>query len=80
MGAISLDEIEPMLLDVVRDFHGAKEGEPLDVQQAVMSLDSLDKIDLVYRIEDKFNTRIEKLDNIDNFDDIVRELKKKLRS
>jgi acyl carrier protein len=79
MSAIGLDEVEPKLLAIVREFHGVKEGEPLDVQEAVMSLDSLDKIDLVYRIEDRFDTKIDKLDNIDNFDDIVRELKNKLR-
>ncbi len=79
MSAIGLDEVETKLLKIVRDFQGAKDDEHLDVQQAVVALDSLDKIDLVYRIEDQFNIKIEKLDNIDNYDDIVREIKNKLR-
>lgn len=79
MSAIGLDEVETKLLKIVRDFQGVKDDEHLDVQQAVVALDSLDKIDLVYRIEDQFNIKIEKLDNIDNYDDIVREIKNKLR-
>jgi len=80
MSAIGLDDVEAKLLKIVRDFQGVKDDEHFDACQAVLALDSLDKIDLVYRIEDHFDIKIEKLDNIDNFDDIVREIKNKLRS
>ena len=41
-------------------------------------MDSLDKLELVYRIEEKLGIKIENLDSIESFDDLIRIAKKKL--
>lgn len=71
------ETIESRLETIVRDFYGA-DGESIDLQYSVESMDSLDKLELVYRIEEKMGIKIENLDNIESFDDLVRVAKNKL--
>lgn len=72
------ESIESQLETIVREFCGASEGESIDLQYSVESMDSLDKLELVYRIEEKLGIKIENLDNIESFDDLIRVAKKKL--
>lgn len=45
-----------------------------ELESHMRSMDSLDQIDLYYKIEDEFNVRLNKVDKIDDFDDLVKTL------
>ena len=72
------EAIESQLETIVREFCGASDGESIDLQHSVESMDSLDKLELVYRIEEKLGIKIENLDSIESFDALIRIAKKKL--
>ena len=69
---------EARLNEVIRDFAGVKPGEDFDMEGAVEGLDSLDKLDLIHRLEDEFDIKIHNLDNIENYQDLVREIRSKV--
>lgn len=73
-----LADLEERLGKVIREFAGARPDEELDTEEAVRSLDSLDKMDLIHRIEDEFCIKMDNLDNIDNYQDIIKNIRPKL--
>lgn len=64
--------ISDKLFDFLSEFLGYNCRNPKEFNELLPTLDSLDKMDLVYRLEEKFNISIDEKVEISNFDDLIK--------
>jgi len=67
--------MKEQVLDFLKDFFQTEDKNPETFKNIFQSLDSLDAIDLIYQVEDKFNIKIEKTGKIESVDDLIQIIK-----
>ena len=64
--------MKEQVLDFLKDYFGTDNNNPETFKDMFQSLDSLDAIDLVYRVEEKFNVKVDESIKIESVDDLVK--------
>ena len=64
--------MKEQVLDFLKDYFGTDNNNPETFKDMFQSLDSLDAIDLVYRVEEKFNVKVDESVKIESVDDLVK--------
>ena len=72
--------LEKDLEQLFCEFFAVKSPCEIDFSEAMNGMDSLDKIDLAYKIEERFNIKIDKLDNVRNYQELLSYLRSKILS
>ena len=64
--------MKDQVLDFLKDFFGTDDNSPETFKDMFQSLDSLDAIDLVYKLEDKFDIKVKEAGKVESVEDLVK--------